>query len=869
MARVFIAMVLLVFGLGIGSISCDSDEEVLLALKQGLLDGSGAMRNWIAGTGFCNWTGIQCDQQDHVESIILPNRLLQGSLTLELGRLQHLKVLNLELNNLTGSIPQTLENCSSLANISLGSNQLSGRIPLHLDRLPGLQRLDLWNNLLQGPIPASLGNATRIDYFSLGQNFLSGAIPPELGRLSRLQILRLFTNNFVGSFPVFFTNCTNLQIMSIRNNSLTGFIPPELDRLVLLQQLRIQSNLFEGSIPPHIGNMTSLYYIDISSNRLSGNIPRALGSLANLQELYLNNNTLSGRIPEEMIGCRSLGTLDLSHNQLEGPLPQNIGSFGLTNLTLDHNIISGSIPPSFGNLRLINLDLSHNRLSGSLPSTLASLKNIQLAFNLAYNSLSGRIPAWLGDFQVVQNISLQGNNFSGEIPESLGDCVGLQSLDLSLNRLTGSIPSSLGSLRFLVSLNLSMNDLEGRVPDEGSLKSFTEESFAGNARLCGAPVNRTCDSREAGGNKARIIIISASIGGSCFVVILVATWLTLRCCFSRDNPVAMAEGDDHAEELREYAGPLMSFTAEELRNITDDFSQENLIGVGGFCRVYKAKLNKEFVAVKLLRLDMAGNEVSKSFFAEVKILSQVRHRNLVRLLGHCWSSQAKALVLEFLPNGSLEQHLKGGTLDWETRFSIALGVANGMVYLHQEFDSPIIHCDLKPANVLLDLDFQPHVTDFGISRIAQPDEHATISAFRGSIGYTPPEYGNSASITTKGDVYSYGILLLELVTGKSPTSGMFGITSTLQEWVQDSFPLAVSKIVDPRLGSQSQYYELEILEVIRVALLCTSFLPAMRPSMRQVLNSIVKLRCDQQPKPIGSLISSPSPYTFFGRQNSS
>eukprot|EP01018_Ginkgo_biloba_P011084 Gb_33024 [translate_table: standard] len=753
--------------------------------------------------------------------LFLKENNLHGRIPVELSMLKQLSILQVRQNQLVGSIPIALSNCTALWALSLSNNQLRGQIPLVFGaKLTNLQELYLWGNHLTGSIPLSLANCSRLTQLQIEKNQLSGLIPTELGNLPFLERLYLNDNQFVSDsssslpFLTAITNCSSLQQLRFHSNHLTGVLPVSVAHLsAKLSVLSIGNNRIRGNIPPHIGNLTNLAWLELNSNLLGGNIPQAFKGLEKLERLNMSNNKLQGSIPREIGELKRLGELSLDQNMLSGQIPDSFGNLQqLRYLYLNQNQLSGKIPASLGNCSVLeNLDLSYNKLSGTLPPQVASLPNLIGYLNLSSNSLQGSLPFEIGKLTRVEAIDLSVNHFSSAIPSTLESCVELQylnisgnafdgpiplsfqnlisleNMDLSSNNLSGTIPAkSLAKLKMLQRLNFSFNNFTGEVPEEGIFKNLSAASFKGNPGLCGARLHlRKCPAATRGEKHADHSLVRKIVPFVAALIILCCFMLAFywsRSCRGRlMKDVALKVGHRR-------------ISYEELVHATDNFSDNNLVGVGSFGSVYKGILNDgTMAAVKIFNVQ--NKEADKSFTRECRVLSRVRHRNLVGIITSFSNNEFKALVLPFMSNGSLEKRLypPGNAdqsvrgLSFKERLNIAMDIAHGIEYLHHDSSSQIVHCDLKPANVLLDDDMTAHVSDFGIASLvfansSMQDALSSALALKGSVGYIAPEYGLGGRTSTKGDVYSYGIVVLELVTGKKPTSDMFAEELNLHKW---------------------------------------------------------------------------------------
>ncbi|KAB1220823.1 hypothetical protein CJ030_MR3G003323 [Morella rubra] len=554
----------------------------------------------------------------------------------------------------------------------------------------------------------------------------------------------------------------------------------------------------------------------MEKNHLTGEIPAIIGNLRILQRMDFSENAFSGHIPSSLANATQLYSLHLEKNLLTGTIPSNLGNLlYLQELDLSRNFLNGTIPKSIMSLSSlsISLNLAQNQLTGSLPTEVGNLNNLGF-LDISENKLSGGIPSSLGSCVKMEQLHMASNSFEGTIPESFSSLRGLQDLDLSHNNLSGQIPNYF-ELISLVHLNLSFNDFQGEVPSEGVFKNASAISIAGNSRLCGGlPELKMPPCKTSKSNKGRtsrglglmIGLLSALLG----LVLIMSLLVIHRLKHIRRQPsTATASTTDL----------LLNISYRSLLEATSGFSSANLIGAGSFGSVYKGILHpsERVVAIKVLNLHRQG--ASRSFMAECEALRNIRHRNLVKLLTACSSidfqgNDFKALIYEFIPNGSLESWLHSDPkadekhddlriLSLIQRLNIAIDVASALDYLHHQSYTSIVHCDLKPSNILLDNNLSAHVGDFGLSRVvaeASNGSHLNQSSsvgLKGTVGYAAPEYGMGSKVSKEGDVYSYGILLLEMFTGKRPTDDMFKDGLNLHIVVETALPEGISEILDP------------------------------------------------------------------------
>ncbi|KAK9158858.1 hypothetical protein Scep_005432 [Stephania cephalantha] len=804
-----------------------------------------------------------------LNNLILMSNKLHGVIPSELGRLNLLLQLHLADNDISGEIPNSVYNISSLLILSLAKNRLSGRLPSDIFvRLPKLQTLFVGGNLLEGSIPASLSNATALERIDLSVNNFTGQIPSQFN-LPNIQILNLEYNYFVSdakhglNFITSLANSTLLRVFSVATNQLTGQLPSSLGNLSnQLALLVMTENYFEGSIPEEIGNLGGLISLALESNSLSGSIPSTIGNLQNLQSLSLHWNHLSGSLPESLGKLKQLYELTLYSNNLTGQIPSTLSNCKyLASLDLSSNKFNGDIPREIFSLSSLGklLNLSWNSLTGSLPPEIGNLKMVQVV-DISKNHLSGKIPATIGGCSNLLYLDLSGNSFQGSIPDAIAKLKGVEYIDLSSNSLSGPIPSSLDSLQFLQLLNISANNhLQGEVPKKGVFANLTSFYVTKNSELCGGVPNLglpKCGNiasvdRSKKRSKTKLIVILVAV--SAFTLCILTGLILLMWCYLRRK-----HGDNRnpKEEVMLFDNARRFYTFYDLRAATDGFSPSNLIGEGSFGSVYKGLMTDGTpVAVKVFNLQQHG--AFKSFLYECEALRNVRHRNLVKILSACSSSEFKALVLQFMPNGSLENWLSSADgsrfdsgrvpLTLIQRLQLAADVALAMEYLHHECETPFVHCDLKPSNILLDEDMTAHVADFGLARMLHGDStdrhRSSTLGLKGSIGYIAPEYGYGGGVTTKGDVYSYGILLLEMFTGKKPTNKMFKEGLNLQKWVVSTLPDRLVEILDSDLVKDYEIWSGEtFLGVLKLGLSCAAEVPEERPSMRDVSAIIRKTK---------------------------
>ncbi|KAG0614658.1 hypothetical protein M758_6G193700 [Ceratodon purpureus] len=823
-----------------------------------------------------------------LEEIILYVNHLNGTIPSSFGKLARLKIFEVYNNSMTGAIPPEIFNCTSLQSFYLSQNSFTGAISPEIGRLTGLLSLRLSDNELSGSIPEEIGELRSLAEIVLNSNRFTGVIPARLSNMTELQEIFFFDNLMTGPLPpdlgMFMSN---LSVLDIRNNSFSGTLPEGVCTGGKLEFLDIKDNMFEGAIPTALatcrslkrfraghnrftslpagfGNSTGLSSLELSNNQLEGPLPPVLGINSNLSRLELDNNKLSGDLsPLAFSKLPNLEFLNLSSNNFTGEIPETISSCKkIYTLDLSFNSISGIMPSALGNLtKLFELRLKGNKLTGMDPSIFPKFVGLT-KLSLALNSFRRSIPDEIGSLPTLALLNLSNGGFYGKIPESMGKLDQLEVLDLSHNNLSGTIPSAVGdNLSSLLTVNISYNGLIGSLPISWlKFLAQTPSAFEGNPGLClfysdeNKCVAFSPVGSSHGTNDLQLGPLIAIILGSGLLLLVLGT-LGWRFLPGRHHVPLVWESN---VEVTSAPGNTISF--EEIMEATQNLSDTCIIGKGGHGTVYKATLaaGNPIVVKKIVSLDR-NTHIHKSFLTEIETIGNAKHRNLVKLLGFCKWGEVGLLLYDYVPNGDLHDVLhnkeRGIVLDWTTRLRIAEGVAHGLSYLHHDYMPPIVHRDIKASNVLLDEDLEPHISDFGVAKVMAmkpKDKNMLSTAFvTGTYGYIAPEYGFGTTVTPKVDVYSYGVLVLELLTGKQPVDPSFGDHMHIVEWVrarvQQSGSLPQKNVganvgeavLDPKLlRATSKDQKEHMLRVLRIALRCTRETPTDRPTMREVVEML-------------------------------
>ncbi|KAK8657710.1 hypothetical protein V6N13_035935 [Hibiscus sabdariffa] len=824
----------------------------------------------------------------------------QGLLPGEISNCKNLVELNIWGNNFTGLIPSEIGMISSLEGLYLGSNRFSKVIPESLLNLTNLAFLDLSKNNFTGEIQEIFGRFTQVKFLVLHGNAYTGGITSSgILKLPNVSRLDLSYNNFSGSLPIEISEMKSLNFLMLAYNQFTGGIPPEFGNMSQLQALDLSFNQLSGPIPPALGKLSSLLWLRLANNSLTGEIPPEIGDCSSLLWLNLENNQLSGKIPPELakIGRNATQTFELNRLRNDRiiagsgeclsmkrwmPADYPPFSFVYTILTrktcrsLWDQLLKGyglfPVCSSGSTVRTKQisgyLQLCGNQFSGEIPSDIGMMQNFSM-LHFGFNGFNGKLPANIGQVPLVV-LNITRNRFSGEIPVEIGNVKCLKNLDLSYNNFSGIFPTSINSLTELSKFNISYNPLiSGVIPSTGQLATFEKESYLGDPLL---DVPNFIDNRTTGhqnhnamhkrSNKLAVFWILLSLT----LAIFVSGILTFVVCIFVKSPEEphgyLLQDTKYRHDLASSSGgssPWLSdtvkvirldktaFTHADILKATGNFSEDRIIGKGGFGVVYRGVLpDGREVAVKKLQREGIGGE--KEFRAEMEVLSGNGfgwpHPNLVALYGWCLDGLEKILVYEYMRGGSLEDLISDRLrFTWRRRIDVAVDIARALVFLHHECYPAIVHRDVKASNVLLDKDGRARVTDFGLARVVNVGDSHVSTMVAGTIGYVAPEYGQTWQATTKGDVYSYGVLAMELATGRRAVDGG---EECLVEWARRMMGtgrhgLGRAAIPVVLLGSGLADGAEEMRELLRIGVRCTAEAPQARPNMKEVLAMLIRI----------------------------
>ncbi|CAI0468513.1 unnamed protein product, partial [Linum tenue] len=658
-----------------------------------------------------------------------------------------------------------------------------GGIPFELGNLNGLEILELGGNKLSGLIPSAIFNISSMKKMGFSNNKLLGNLPPTLGsQLPYLECLSVWGNSLNETIPPSISNASKLYHIELVDNEFSGRALNAIGNLRMLEELHIFNNPNLGNIPDEIGNLSHLIGFDLSFNRLTGTIPQVVHKMKKLQLLYLYDNELHGAILDQLCELQALSELYMDNNNLSQQIPKCFSNLtSLRRLSLEFTRLESEIPSSFWDLTyLFGFSLAGNDLIGSLPQQVGNFKGL-VFLDLSGNQLSGDIPVSIGGLLDLQDLSFAKNHFQGHIPKSMGNLVSLETLDLSANNLTGVIPKSMESLRYLQFLNLSQNRLQGEIPNGGTFANLSSDSFELNAGLCGLPkfgvpscpepIRENLKHIKYFG-KLHIVVLKVILP-----LVIVASFALFMVIVGRKKKSKKVK----EEPLPSFIWRMISLL--DLQRATNGFDSCNLLGRRSFGQVYKGELaDGTNVAVKVFD-DFEGevDDVTTSN-TECEVMRNLRHRNLIKIISTCYTTGFKALVLEFMPNDSLQKWLYSHNyfLDIFQRLDIVIDVASALEYLHHGYSVPVVHCDLKPSNVLLDEDLVAHLSDFGISKLLGDGASMMRTLTLATIGYMAPEFGMEGIVSTKSDVYSFGVLVMEVFTRRNPTEGSFQAETSMK-----------------------------------------------------------------------------------------
>lgn len=832
-----------------------------------------------------------------LQSLLLYSNLLQEEIPIELGRLESLQVLDLSRNSLSGAIPPDLGSCSNLS-ILVFSNLLNPIPDVSFSNdnsSPAQLAPEDEFNYFEGSVPSEITTLPKLKLLWAPRTILEGKFPDNWGSCGSLEMVNLAENLFTGEISKGFDICKKLWFLDLSSNKLTGEMSGKLP-VSCMRVFDVSGNRLSGPIPafrystcePFNPSVAYLRYF--GSKTLMPVLPNDLGDVAIIHNIAGNNftgelasmpvgitgentvyaflageNKLTGKFPGMLFeNCAKLKAMvvNVSSNALSGEIPSNIGQTcrSLTFLDVSGNHISGTIPVSFGELgSLVAVNLSRNMLTGEIPVSFNKIKDLR-NLSLSSNNLTGPIPSGLEKVRSLEVLELFSNSLSGEIPEDVVNLRNLTVLLLNNNKLSGQIPAGLANVKSILNFNVSFNNLSGPLPLNDNLMkcssvlgnpylescrispttSFDQPTGGDFANLSGSPVPP-----PKGGRGFNSIEIASITSASAIFSVLLA--LIVLFFFTKWRPKSGAGGRGSVrKEVTVFTDIGVPLTFENVVRSTGSFNASNCIGNGGFGATYKAEISPGYL-VAIKRLAVGRFQGVQQFDAEIKTLGRLRHPNLVTLIGYHASETEMFLIYNYLPGGNLERFIQERSIravDWRILHKIALDIARALAYLHDQCVPRVLHRDVKPSNILLDDDFNAYLSDFGLARLLGTSETHATTGVAGTFGYVAPEYAMTCRVSDKADVYSYGVVLLELISDKKaldPSFSSYGNGFNIVAWA----------CMLLRQGRAKEFFTAglwdagphdDLVEVLHLAVVCTVDSLSTRPTMKQVVRRLKQLQ---------------------------
>ncbi|KAK3007652.1 hypothetical protein RJ639_013886 [Escallonia herrerae] len=848
-----------------------NDASVMLALKKNL--NPPETLGW-SDPDPCKWSHVVCSDGNRVTRIQVGHQGLQGTLPSNLSNLTRLERLELQWNNITGPLP-SLNGLSSLLVLMLSNNQFSSIPSDFFNGMSALQSVEMDNNPFVGwEIPESLTNASALQNFSANSANISGHIPEFLGPdgFPGLVNLHLAFNRLVGGLPLSFSGS-------------------------LLESFWVNGQKGDGTLGGGIDviqNMTYLKEVWLHSNGFSGPLPDFSG-LKGLESLSLRDNAFTGVVPMSLVNLGSLKVVNLTNNLLQGPMPEFNSSVAVDVVKETNSFClptPGECDPRVNTLLSVVKSMDYpatfaDKWKGNDPcldwfGITCNNGNITIV-NFQKMGLTGTISPDFSALKSLQRLVLADNNLTGTIPEEFTTLPALTELDVSNNQLYGKVPAFKSNLI----LKTDGNPDIGKEKNDSTSQGPHSQGSSGTASSPGT----ANDGRGGKRSKNKTAAIVFSVIGGVFLIFLIG--VAAFCLYTHkqkrftrvQSPNAMVvhprhSGGDNESVKITVAGSSVSVGAvsetqtipgsessdiqmveagnmvisiQVLKNVTNNFSQENILGQGGFGTVYKGELHDGTkIAVKRMEWGVIAGKGLAEFKSEIAVLTKVRHRHLCALLGYCLDGNEKLLVYEYMPQGALSRHLFNWPeeglkpLEWTRRLAIGLDVARGVEYLHGLAHQSFIHRDLKPSNILLGDDMRAKVADFGLVRLAPEGKGSVETRIAGTFGYLAPEYAVTGRVTTKVDVFSFGVILMELITGRKaldesqPEESMHLVTWFRRVHLNKE---TFCKAIDPTIDLNEETLA-SISTVAELAGHCCAREPYQRPDMGHavnVLSSLVEL----------------------------
>lgn len=800
------------------------------------------------------------------------NRDLTGSLSPRLGDLEKLNILILAGCGFTGNIPEELGNLAELSFLALNSNNFTGKIPPSLGKLSKLYWLDLADNQLVGAIPVSTPTSPGLDlllkakHFHFNKNKLSGTIPPKLFSSEMVLIHILFDGNqLTGNIPSTLGHVQTLEVLRLDRNALWGEVPSNLNNLTNINELNLAHNNLTGPLPD-LTSMNTLNYVDLSNNSFDPTeAPVWFSTLSSLTTLVIEHGLLQGPVPEKLFSFPQIQQVKLRNNAFNGTL--NLGDSVGTQLQLvdlqNNQISSITLGSGYSNtLILIGNPVCTTAISNTNFCQIQQQNTKPYSTSLANcGSKSCPIDQKLSPQSCECAYPFEGTlYFRGPMFRELSNVNMFHSLEMSLWVKLGLTPGSVFlqnpffNVDDYLQIQLALFPSSGeyfnrsevlRIGFDLSNQTYKPPPEFGPYYFIASPYPFPA---SHGTSVSKGVIISVATGSAILVLGLVGVGIyavrqkkRAEKAIGLSNPFASwAPSGKDSGGAPQLKGARW-FSYDELKKCTNNFSDSNELGYGGYGKVYKGTLSDgQSVAIK--RAQHGSMQGGLEFKTEIELLSRVHHKNLVGLVGFCFDQGEQMLVYEFMANGTLRESLSGRSgiyLDWKRRLRIALGSARGLAYLHELANPPIIHRDIKSTNILLDENLTAKVADFGLSKLVSDSSKGHVSTqVKGTLGYLDPEYYMTQQLTEKSDVYSFGVVMLELITAKQPIEkGKYVVREVRSVMdTKDDEHYGLRELMDPCIRSSGNL--LGFGKFLELAMQCVEDSATDRPTMSDVVKAI-------------------------------
>ena len=801
----------------------------------------------------CSWSGVFCDEEkEPVTRLDFTGIGLTGSIPdTTIGKLTKLQYLDLSDNKITG-LPSDLWSLGSLKSLNLSSNQISGSLPSNIGNFGFLESLDLSSNNFSGEIPAAISSLVSLRVLKLNRNGFEYSIPIGIRSCHSLVTIDLSSNRLTGPLPDSFGAAfPKLKTLNLAGNEIYGR-DSDFSEMKSITSLNISGNLFQGSVMGVFQNQLAV--IDLSRNQFQGHISQvqfnSSYNWSRLVYLDLSENQLSGEIFHNLSQAQNLKHLNLANNRFtRQAFPRIEMLLGLEYLNLSSTSLTGHIPDEISQLSNLNtLDLSRNHLTGKIP--VLSIKDLQI-------------------------VDVSHNNLSGEVPLSL-----------------------LEKLPWMVGFNFSYNNLS--LCDSGVSLYTLQTAFFGSLNSCPIAANPALFKKRPPKHKVTMLALALTLSMICLLTGLLflafgcrrkaRMWAVKQTSFKEEQIISgpfsfKTDSTTWVADVKQansvtvviFEKPLLNITFADLLSATSNFDRGTLLAEGKFGPVYRGFLPGGIhVAVKVL---VHGSTLTDQEAArELEYLGRIKHTNLVPLTGYCLAGDQRIAIYDYMENGNLQNLLHDlplgvqTTEDWSTdtweeddnngiqnvgsegllttwrfRHKIALGTARALAFLHHGCSPPIIHRDVKASSVYLDYNLEPRLSDFGLAKIFGNGLDEEIA--RGSPGYVPPEFSQPDydSPTPKSDVYCFGVVLFELITGKKPIEDDYPEVkeTDLVSWVRGLVRKNQgSRAIDPKIRETGPDDQME--EALKIGYLCTADLPSKRPTMQQIVGLLKDIEPSHQ-----------------------